>query len=86
MQWDLAIAKRAARDLESLSSVDRKRIDRAFEAMRADPFAGDIKFIQGAAGTLRRRVGPWRIFFSVDIAKRTVMILTVVRRTTTTYR
>jgi mRNA-degrading endonuclease RelE of RelBE toxin-antitoxin system len=58
---------------------------RHFEAMRADPYSGDIKFLRGAGGTLRRRVGAWRILFAVNQAKREVAVLGVKRRTSTTY-
>jgi len=53
--------------------------------MRANPYGGDIKVLRGSGGTLRRRVGSWRILFGVDQAKRTVVIFGVKRRTSTTY-
>jgi len=53
--------------------------------MRADAYSGDIKFLRGTGGTLRRRVGVWRILFVVNQAKREVAILGVKRRTSTTY-
>ena len=85
MPWELAITKPAARDLRDLSREDQRRVNTAFEAMRADPYGGDIKFLRGAGGTLRRRVGVWRIIFEVDQEKRRVVILGVNRRTSTTY-
>ena len=85
MQWDLVITKPAARDLTKLSHSDLGRIDAAFAAMRENPYAGDIKFLQGSGGALRRRVGAWRILFEVDQQRRVVVILGVRRRTTTTY-
>jgi mRNA interferase RelE/StbE len=85
MPWELAITKPAARDLRDLSREDQRRVNTAFEAMRADPYGGDIKFLRGAGGTLRRRVGVWRIIFEVDQEKRRVVILGVKRRTSTTY-
>jgi mRNA-degrading endonuclease RelE of RelBE toxin-antitoxin system len=61
------------------------RVNVAFAAMRANPYSGDIKFLKGAGGALRRRVGSWRILFDVDQARRVVVILGVKRRTSTTY-
>jgi mRNA-degrading endonuclease RelE of RelBE toxin-antitoxin system len=84
MPWDLLITKPAARDLKALRSDDLHRVDAAFAAMRSNPYAGDIKFLHGT-GSLRRRVGVWRILFEVDQQNRAVVILGVKRRTSTTY-
>ncbi|MEA2974890.1 MAG: hypothetical protein QOF19_410 [Alphaproteobacteria bacterium] len=85
MPWGLLITKPAARDLRGLSSDDLLRVNAAFDAMRNNPYSGDIKFLRGSGGTLRRRVGVWRIFFDVHQEKRVVVILSVRRRTSTTY-
>ena len=85
MKWDLAITKPAARDLRELSDDDLRRVNMAFEAMRRDPYSGDVKFLRGSGGTLRRRVGVWRILFGVDQGNRAVVIFGVKRRTSTTY-
>jgi mRNA-degrading endonuclease RelE of RelBE toxin-antitoxin system len=78
------ITKPADRDLRQLSSDDLRRVNMAFEAMRSDPYGGDIKFLGGSGGTLRRRVGVWRIFFVVNQQAHRVAILGVKRRTSTT--
>jgi len=43
----LAITKPAERDLREPSREDLRRINKALEAMRADPYGGDIRFLQG---------------------------------------
>jgi len=53
--------------------------------MRVNPYSGDIKFLRGAAGALRRRVGVWRILFDVHKDKHLVIVLAVKRRRSTTY-
>jgi mRNA-degrading endonuclease RelE of RelBE toxin-antitoxin system len=85
MPWALAITKSAARDLGRLSQHDLRRINSAFEAMRADPYGGDVKWLRGSERTLRRRVGSWRILFEAHQEARSVAILGVKRRTSTTY-
>lgn len=85
MLWDLVITNPAVRDLRGVPDHDLRRLNVAFEAMRANPYGGDIKVLRGAAGSLRRRVGAWRILFGVDQGKRTVVIFGVKRRTSTTY-
>jgi len=81
----LVVTKPVTRDLKKLSLADLKRIDAAFATMRSNPYGGDIKFLHGSGGTLRRRVGAWRILFEVDQRRRMVVILGVKRRTSTTY-
>lgn len=85
MPWDLSITRPAARDLREPAGDDLRRINLAFEAMRADPDGGDLKFLRESGGVLRRRVGAWRIIFEVRQTERLVVILGVKRRTSTTY-
>jgi mRNA-degrading endonuclease RelE of RelBE toxin-antitoxin system len=54
--------------------------------MRADPLSGDVVPLKaGYRGAFRRRVGPWRIIFSVKIADKIVVVHDIRRRTSTTY-
>jgi mRNA-degrading endonuclease RelE of RelBE toxin-antitoxin system len=53
--------------------------------MAADPFAGDVLKLEGGGGRWRRRVGSYRIFFSVEATARTVSVSAIVRRTSATY-
>src|SRR5438105_12840897 len=69
MPWALEITRPAARDLRAIPRDDLHRIDSAFAAMQIDPYGGDVKFLRGFEGALRRRVGPWRILFRIDSTK-----------------
>jgi mRNA-degrading endonuclease RelE of RelBE toxin-antitoxin system len=53
--------------------------------MAVDPLRGDIKYLRGQSGRLRRRVGNWRIFFRLLPEQRHVLVSAIERRTTTTY-
>ncbi|MBI3668141.1 MAG: type II toxin-antitoxin system RelE/ParE family toxin [Acidobacteria bacterium] len=64
---------------------DRERILAALQAMRENPFGGDIAHLEGQSAAWRRRVGNWRIFFDIDLGEHAVVILAVRRRTSTTY-
>ena len=79
------IQQLSGRTLRELSGDDLRRVNTAYDAMRRDPYSGDVKFLRGSGGTLRRRVGVWRILFGVDQGKRAVVIFGVKRRTSTTY-
>jgi mRNA-degrading endonuclease RelE of RelBE toxin-antitoxin system len=48
--------------------------------MANDPFDGDVKPLKGVAGVFRRRVGDYRIAFSVSFDQNEVLVLKVGRR------
>ncbi len=86
MTWTLIVARPALRQLERVPRADQARLLEAFQAMRHDPFAGDIARLKNQPATFRRRVGAWRIFFDLDPGRRRIEVLAIMRRTSTTYR
>ena len=85
MSWTVLAAPRARKNLERAPVRDRRRIEAALAAMRADPLSGDVVKLKGM-DAFRRRVGDWRIVFDIDFAARAVRVFDVLRRTSTTYR
>jgi mRNA-degrading endonuclease RelE of RelBE toxin-antitoxin system len=85
MTWELVITNPAVRDLRALHRTEFEVLDEAFEAMRTDPYSGDIKFLRGAGNTIPRRVGAWRILFYLYKDKRLIVVLGVKRRGSKTY-
>ncbi len=83
MPWD--VVRSAEKQLRKVQAQDRERILAALVRMREDPFAGDIAYLKGQEAALRRRVGKWRIFFDVHPQEHRVVVLGIVRRTSTTY-
>jgi len=66
---------------------DRERINRALNDMKREPLSGDIAPLRGEyQGAFRRRVGPWRIIFSLDLERREIDVYDIRRRSSTTYR
>ena len=59
--------------------ADLERIDDAFREMCLDPFAGDVKALQGTDGAFRRRIGDWRILIDLHRQKRLIVITGVKR-------
>jgi mRNA-degrading endonuclease RelE of RelBE toxin-antitoxin system len=53
--------------------------------MRKNPYAGDVKFLRGTDGALRRRFGDWRVLFELRKDKHLIVILAVKRRGSNTY-
>jgi mRNA-degrading endonuclease RelE of RelBE toxin-antitoxin system len=69
-----------------MPSRDRARINRALNEMKGDPFLGDTAPLRGEyQGAYRRRVGVWRILFTVKPEAEVVIIHDIRRRTSTTY-
>jgi mRNA interferase RelE/StbE len=85
MKWGLAITNPAKRRLRRLSAPERREINRAFSLMCNDPFQGDIKFLRGASGTIRKRVGDFRIFYELHQDNKVIVVTAVERRGSNTY-
>jgi mRNA-degrading endonuclease RelE of RelBE toxin-antitoxin system len=85
MTWGLLIVEPAARQLRKLPRHDLQYVDAALEEMRTNPYSGDIRYLRGAGGALRRRVGVWRIVFELHKDRHLVVVLAVRRRNSKTY-
>jgi mRNA interferase RelE/StbE len=85
MKWGLAIANPAKRQLRRLSPPERDAVNRAFSLMCNDPFQGDVKFLRGGGGALRRRVGDFRIFYELHKDNKVIVVTAVERRGSNTY-
>jgi mRNA interferase RelE/StbE len=85
MKWGLAITNPAKRQLRRLSAAELHQINNVFSSMCDDPFGGDIKFLKGLDGQVRRRVGDWRILYEIDQANKVIVVNAVKRRTSNTY-
>ena len=87
VNWDFRLSNDAARSLRRMGMRDRERINRALNDMKREPLAGDVAPLRGGyEGSLRRRVGPWGIIFSLDLEHRVIDVYDIPRRSSTTYR
>ena len=85
MPWDLHVARPAERELNRVPPRDRERIIAALEAMRENPFQGDIARLKNQPTAWRRRLGNWRIFFDIYPDRQLIEVVAICRRTSTTY-
>jgi len=87
MSWTCRLSNQAAKHLSRLPQDRRKQIAQAIEEMERDPTSGDVRPIKSGRfkGTLRKRVGRYRIIFALDQAKRTVDIAAIITHTESTY-
>ena len=76
-QFKIVLHKRAFKELRSLSSNIRDRIIKSLKEMELDPFRGDVKPLKGLKGAFRRRVGAFRIIFTIDFEEGVIVVLRI---------
>ena len=82
--WRVFVPKSAQKALARVPSADAARITAAIRELAVDPFGGDLRAL--GDHEYRRRVGDYRIRYTVNVAFRAVQVVQVARRTSTTYR
>lgn len=85
MAWNLIVAKPAQKQAARFPAKDQAKIAAALSGMADDPFDGDVLKLEGEGDRWRRRVGNYRIFFTLDQPAKTVEVSAIVRRSSTTY-
>lgn len=87
MSWICRFSNQAAKQLRSLPQDRRKQIGSAIKEMERNPTSGDVRPIKSGKfkGTLRKRVGRYRIVFSLDRAAQMVDVAAIIVRTGKTY-
>jgi mRNA interferase RelE/StbE len=74
--YKIIIHKKAVKKYNTLPPSEKKRIDKAIDKLKTNPFYGqDIKKLVGELdGNYRLRVGDFRIIFEIDKSKKLVII------------
>jgi len=86
MIWTVKFTRDAEKQLARIRGRDRDRLISAIERLSIDPYAGDIKALRGYEGkSYRRRIGNWRIIYTVYVDEIVVEIEEIIRRSSTTY-
>ena len=88
MSWTCRLSRQAAKQLRSLPRERLERIAGAIDEIGDDPTLGDVRPIKSGRlkGALRKRIGAYRIVYSVDPDAREANIAAILRRGETTYR
>ena len=88
MTWACELTEDAERDLRGLPKGIQKRVARTLTQMTAEPFVGNVKALKGDEwrGVFRRRIGDYRILFTADRGKQTVVVLRILIRSEKSYR
>lgn len=74
------IHRKALKEINNLTQVDKKRVINILEEMKSDPFLGDVKPIKTLKSTFRIRIGNLRIMFAVNFDAAEAIVLKVGRR------
>lgn len=83
--WRVHIPKRVAKQIKRFPRSDYARILTILRDFEYDPWIGDITKIKDEENKWRRRVGNYRIFYSVYQEIKIVEIKEIERRTSNTY-
>ena len=88
MSWVCELAEDARKDLREVPKAIQERVARVMMQMSTDPFQGNVKALQGKEwrGVFRRRIGDYRLLFSVSREQGTVIVLRILLRSGETYR
>ncbi|MGB9406045.1 MAG: type II toxin-antitoxin system RelE/ParE family toxin [Terracidiphilus sp.] len=88
MNWAVELSASAVKALKKLPRDRQAQIERAIDEMETDPLAGDVKPLKGPEwkDRYRKRVGPYRIIFTLDRKARIVAISAILIRSEKTYR
>ena len=87
MPWAVELSAGAEKDLNRLPRDRQARLAYAIDEMEANPLAGDVKALKGPEwkGRYRKRVGPYRIIFSLDHKVKAIAISAILIRSEKTY-
>ena len=77
MTWEVRISHKSVRYISKIEKKKKKLILKKLSEFQENPFIGDIKLIKGRKGTYRRRVGSYRIIYSIDYENYVVKILRI---------
>jgi mRNA-degrading endonuclease RelE of RelBE toxin-antitoxin system len=88
MSWRAELSNNAERHLARLPCDAQRRMARAIDELEVDPFRGDVIPLKGRRwqGRYRKRVGRYRIIFSLDHDHQIVAIAAILLRDESTYR
>lgn len=86
MSYLVQLHRRSERAVDRLPAHEAERVGKALRQLEADPYAGDTRRLTGARPPLwRRRVGDYRLIFSVSEDRKLVIVEDIVRKTSQAY-
>ena len=80
MAYRLYLRPAAERDLQWLAKEIASRVEKSIDRLREEPRPRGSKKLSGYANEWRLRVGNYRILYSVDDAKKEVLVARIAHR------
>ena len=84
MSYHVEVVKQAVKEYAGLPSQEKAAVKEAILAPEANPRGPQVKKLKDR-DYYRLRVGDWRVFFAISDKLKKVTVLSIERRTTTTY-
>jgi len=80
MKFKIFLHKKALKELNTYPSNIRKRIIKSLKEMSEAPLRSDIRPVKNLKGVFRKRIGEYRIFFTIDFKANIIIILQIKHR------
>ena len=77
--YELALMPAAEKDYDKLKQM-KKRVNNTLDSIQANPFSSGTKAMQSQDDTFYRRVGDFRILFTLDTKEKRCTILAIKKR------
>ena len=87
MAWACSFTEAAEEDLIRLPRPIQKRVARIMDRMELEPLEGDVRLLSGPEwkGVFRRRMGDYRLLFTVEHSAKKLVVLRILIRSEKTY-
>jgi mRNA interferase RelE/StbE len=75
VSYSIEITREALRALAKLDKPVRRRLQTVIDGLQAEPRPSGVKALQGFKGAYRIRVGDYRIVYTIDDGRLTVVVI-----------
>ena len=80
MTYEVSFHKAAAKEFAQLERSEQKRVAKAIDALRSDPYPQNAETLKGSASARRIRVGRYRVVYEVYVDRVLVFVVAVGHR------
>jgi len=82
--YHVEVAKQAVKEYQEIPATEKESVKKAILSLEKNPRGPQVKKLKDRE-YYRLRVGDWRVFFSISDPMKKVTILSIERRSSTTY-
>lgn len=85
MKYQTQLTRQASKHLRKIPQKEQKIIKTVLQEMETEPFTGDVKKLSGY-DAYRRRVGRYRIIYTVRESEIVILVFDILPRNEKTYK